>query len=300
MFRAGATAFSPHHRETHQTMANSPLPGIGFGLASASCWGAGDFCGGLASRRTHVYGVVLVSQIVGLVLLTILALLLAEPFPDAADVLWAAIAGIGGAVGLAALYHGLATGPMGVVAPVAAVVSVILPLIFGLFLEGLPAPSQLLGFGLALCGVWFITRPGAGSRIQVRDLVLPVVAGLGFGVFFILIDHVSAAAVLWPLAAARTASVLALLVVVLLTRQRARPVAGQMPLILMSGLFDTGGNAFYALAAGAGRLDIAAVLSSLYPAVTVVLARLILKERLSRLQGFGLALAMIAVLLISA
>ena len=280
-------------------MSNSPLLGIGFGLTAASSWGAGDFAGGLASRRTHVYGVVIVAQLVGLVLLTIVALLLAEPFPTLTDIVWAGIAGLGGAVGLVSLYRGLATGPMGVVAPVAAVVSVILPLIFGLFLEGIPTLSKLLGFGLALCAVWFITRPGDDSRIQVRDLALPVVAGLGFGVYFVLIDHVSAAAVLWPLAAARAASVLALLVVVIMTRTEARPATSQMPLILLSGLFDTGGNAFYALAARAGRLDIAAVLSSLYPAITVVLAWLILKERLSPLQGFGLALAMIAVLLIA-
>ena len=281
-------------------MSNSPLLGIGFGLAAASSWGAGDFCGGLASKRTNVYGVVLVSQFAGLVLLTILAPLLAEPFPTLTDMVWGAIAGLAGAVGLTALYRGLASGSMGVVAPVAAVVSVILPLIFGLFFEGIPALPQLLGFGLALCAVWFITRPGDGSRVPARELVLPVVAGLGFGVFFILIGHVSEAAVLWPLAAARSTSVLALLTVVLLSRQRARPAASQIPLILMSGLFDTGGNAFYALAARAGRLDIAAVLSSLYPAVTVVLARLILKERLSRPQGLGLLLAMIAVLLIAA
>ena len=141
-------------------MSESPLLGIGFGLTAASSWGAGDFCGGLASRRTHVYGVVIVSQLVGLGLLTVLALLLAEPVPTLTDILWAGIAGLGGAVGLAALYRGLATGPMGVVAPVAAVTSVILPLIFGLFLEGIPALSQLLGFGLALCAVWLITRPG--------------------------------------------------------------------------------------------------------------------------------------------
>lgn len=280
-------------------MSNSPLLGVGFGLAAASSWGAGDYCGGLASRRTNAFGVVMVSQFVGLVLLSILALLLAEPFPTLTDTAWAMIAGLGGAVGLSALYHGLAAGPMGVVAPVAAVVSVILPLIFGLFLEGMPGLPQLLGFGLALCAVWFITRAGGGSRIQARDLVLPVVAGLGFGVFFILIDHVSAATVLWPLATARVASVSALLIVILLKRQPARPAAGQLPLVLISGLFDTGGNAFYALATRTGRLDIAAVLSSLYPAVTATLAWLILKERLSRLQGVGLALAMIAVVLIA-
>jgi drug/metabolite transporter (DMT)-like permease len=130
-------------------------------------------------------------------------------------------------------------------------------------------------------------------------LALPVLAGFGFGVFLILIDHVSAVAVLWPLAAARAASVLALFLVLLLARQPARPAASHLPLIVLAGLFDTGGNAFYALAARAGRLDIAAVLGALYPAMTVILARLILKERLSTHQGLGLAMALLAVILIA-
>jgi drug/metabolite transporter (DMT)-like permease len=280
-------------------MANAPLLGIAFGLAAASSWGTGDFCGGLASKRTHVYGVVLLSQLVGLGLLVALALLLSEPVPGLPDMLWGGIAGVAGTVGLAALYRGLATGPMGVVAPTAAVVSVILPLFFGLFLEGIPAWSKLLGFGLALCAVWLITRPRHGERIQARHLALPVLAGFGFGVFLILIDHVSAAAVLWPLASARAASVLVLLLALLLMRQPIAPAPSPIPLIVLAGLFDTGGNAFYALAARAGRLDIAAVLGALYPAMTVVLARLILKERLSRQQGLGLAVALLAVMLIA-
>jgi drug/metabolite transporter (DMT)-like permease len=280
-------------------MSNSPLLGIGLGLAAASSWGAGDFCGGLASKRCHVYGVVILSQLLGLSFLLVLALLLAEPVPDLTDILWAGVAGLAGTLGLAALYRGLATGPMGVVAPVAAVVSVILPLIVGLFLEDVPALPQLLGFGLALCAVWFITRVGRGSRIRMRSLVLPLAAGLGFGVFLVLIDQVSADAVLWPLAAARAASVLAFLAILLLTRQPAMPTTGQIPLIMLVGLFDTGGNVFYALAARAGRLDMAAVLGALYPAMTVVLARLILKERLLWQQGLGLALAVIAIILIA-
>ena len=119
---------------------SSPLLGVIFGLAAAFSWGAGDFCGGLASRRTHVYGVVILSQIAGLVLLIILALLLAEPVPALNDFLWSAVAGLAGAAGLVALYRGLATGLMGVVAPIAAVVSVILPLLLGFFLEGFAAP----------------------------------------------------------------------------------------------------------------------------------------------------------------
>ena len=280
-------------------MSSSPFLGIVFGLAAASSWGSGDFCGGLAARRTHVYSVVILSQTIGLALLILLALLLAEPIPALTDILWAAVAGLAGTTGLAALYRGLATGPMGVVAPIAAVVSVILPLIFGLFLEGFAAPLQLLGFALAIFAVWLVTRPGTGSRIEVRHLVLPLIAGFGFGVFLILIDHVSAAAVLWPLAAARAASIPALFVALILARQPERPAANQIPLILLVGVFDTGGNAFYALAARAGRLDIAAVLGALYPAMTVVLARAILKERLSRQQGLGLVLALLAVLLIA-
>jgi len=286
-------------------MGTAPLLGIAFGLAAASSWGTGDFCGGLASKRTPVYGVVMLSQLLGLGFLVILALILSEPVPALPDMLWGGIAGLAGTVGLAALYRGLATGPMGVVAPIAAVVSVILPLFFGLFLEGVPAWSQLLGFGLALCAVWLITRPRRGERIQARHLALPVLAGLGFGVFLILIDHVSAAAVLWPLASARAASVLALFLALLLARWHYRParqpiaLARQVPLIVLAGLFDTGGNAFYALAARAGRLDIAVVLGALYPAMTVILARLILKERLSRQQGLGLALALLAVMLIA-
>lgn len=280
-------------------MSNAPLLGIAFGLAAASSWGTGDFCGGLASKRTHVYGVVLLSQLEGLGLLVVLALLLAEPVPGLPDMIWGGVAGVAGTVGLAALYRGLATGPMGVVAPIAAVVSVILPLFFGLFLEGVPAWSQLLGFGLALCAVWLITRPRRGERIQARHLALPVLAGLGFGVFLILIDHVSAASVLWPLASARAASVLVLAIALLVARQPIAPAPSQIPLIVLAGVFDTGGNAFYALAARAGRLDIAAVLGALYPAMTVVLARLILKERLSRQQGLGLAMALLAVMLIA-
>jgi len=280
-------------------MSNSPLLGIGLGLAAASSWGFGDFCGGLATKRTHVYGVVVLSQAVGLGLLIVLALVLAEPVPASIEFLWAGLAGLAGAVGLVAPYRGLATGPMSVVAPVAAVVSVILPLIVALFLEGVQASPQLLGVCLALCAVWLITRSGRGERIRARSLALPLVAGLGFGVFFVLIDHVSAAAILWPLAAARTASVLALLVALIRTRQSTMPNATQVPLIALVGLFDTGGNAFYALASRAGRLDTAAVVSSLYSAMTVILARLILKERLSQPQGLGLVLAAIALILIA-
>lgn len=278
---------------------SSEFLGVFFGLAAAASWGAGDFGGGLASRRSPAYVVVMASGTVGLLLLVGLALLLAEPLPLPADLAWGFAAGIAGAIGLVALYRGLAGGRMGVVAPVAAVVTASIPLVFGLLLEGVPAAQHLLGFGLALVAVWLISRTGDGARVQVRELVLPLLAGLGFAFFLVAIGRVSQTAVLWPLAAARFTSLGTVLVVAALAGQRQRVEARKLPLMALAGLFDTGGNAFYALAAQAGRLDTAAVLSSLYPAATVLLARFLLKEQMTRMQWIGLIAALLAVMLIA-
>jgi drug/metabolite transporter (DMT)-like permease len=281
-------------------MLNAELSAIFSGLASAACWGAGDFSGGVATRRSSVYTVVIISQLVGATCLVGLAWLLLEPFPILSDALYSGAAGISGAIGLVALYHGLASGRMGIIAPVAAVVTAIVPVIFSLFTEGAPASQQLAGFGLALLAVWLISRPTGDTQAQLRDLVLAVVAGLGFGLFFILIDGVSQGAILWPLVAARIASISVLFLVVTFMQRREAPALTQLPIIALAGIFDTGGNAFFVLAAQAGRLDIAAVLSSLYPASTILLARFILKERLSSQQWAGVIAALLAVVLISA
>jgi drug/metabolite transporter (DMT)-like permease len=273
--------------------------GAVFGLVAAASWGTGDFSGGLAARRSHAYLVVIVSGTVGLLLLIGLALLLAEPLPSPTDLAWGGAAGIAGAIGLVSMYHGLAVGRMGVVAPVTAVVTATIPLLLGLCLEGIPARQQLLGFGLALVAVWLISRTGDGAGVQMGELRLPLVAGLGFAFFLIVIGRVSETAVLWPLAAARLASTGVLLIVAALVRPSDKPAASQLPLMALAGLFDTGGNAFYALAAQVGRLDTAAVLSSLYPAFTVLLARFLLKERLTHQQWAGVTAALVAVVLIA-
>jgi uncharacterized membrane protein len=280
-------------------MTGSELPGAFFGLISAAGWGSGDFCGGLAARRSRVYGVVFVSQSVGLLLLAALALLLSEPVPDPGDLLLAGLAGIVGVGGLVALYRGLAVGRMGMVAPVSAVVSAVVPLGFGLFLEGLPSVQQMLGFAIALFAVWFISSTRDGRRSELRELGLPALAGLGLGTFLIVIARASEVSILWPLVAARTTSVAILLLLMALTSRRERPPAGRLPLMALAGLLDTGGNAFYALAAQVGRLDMAAVLSSLYPAVTVLLAWIVLKEQLTGRQWAGVASAIVAVVLIA-
>jgi drug/metabolite transporter (DMT)-like permease len=271
---------------------------VAFGLASAAAWGAGDFCGGVATKRSNVYSVVILGDAVGAVLLAGLALAFGERVPATGDLLWGAAAGVSGAIGLIALYRALATGRMSVASPVAAVVTATVPVIFGAFAEGLPGAWQMLGFGFALAGVWLVSS-NEKVAIQLGELGLPVMAGLGFGIFFILIDGASRAAVFWPLVAARLAAVAALVVFAAVTHQLQWPRRQHLPLIALVGVLDAGGNAFFTLAARAGRLDVASVLSSLYPASTVGLAWLVLKERIARPQWVGVAAALAAIVLIT-
>jgi drug/metabolite transporter (DMT)-like permease len=281
-------------------MTNSEGLAIAYGLASAASWGTGDFSGGLAAKRTSVYSVIILSQLVGGIFLITLAVLIKESLPAPEGLFLGSAAGLCGVFGLVALYRGLARGQMGLVAPVAAVVTAILPIIAGILNEGLPSALQLLGFGLALVAVWFLAGLGRGASRQWRVLGLPVAAGIGFGVFFILINQVSDEAILWPLAAARVASVLALSIFIIGRQRGGLPTSrGQFLVIALAGIFDSGGNAFFALATRAGRLDIAAVLGSLYPAATVLLAWLILKERLGRQQWLGILMALAALAFIA-
>lgn len=276
----------------------SELFAVFYGLASAASWGAGDFSGGFAAKRSSVYMVVILSQLVGAICLIGVALLLAEPFPALDDILYGSVGGIAGVIGLVALYQGLALGRMGIVAPIAAIITAVVPVVFAIFSEGLPAIHQLVGFMVALIAVWLISRGDGQMRLQARHLGLPLVAGLGFGLFFILIDRISEGAVLWPLVAARVAAIALLLVVVSRLRQGQTPAFSRLPVIALAGIFDTGGNAFFALATQAGRLDISAVLGSLYPAATILLAWLILKERLLPQQWAGVTATLAAIILI--
>ncbi|MEP7287710.1 MAG: DMT family transporter [Chloroflexota bacterium] len=280
----------------------SDLAVVVFGLAAAAAWGGGDFSGGLASRRTSVTGVVIVSYTVGFLLLIFLALLRSEPLPSGADLFWGIAAGLAGVVGLTAFYRALAIGQMGILAPVTGVLSAALPVAAGIVTQGLPGTIRLIGFGLALISVWFISRSeeheGKGSR--PIGLGLAILAGIGFGAFLTLIAQVSPTAVFWPLAAARAASITFMLIVATISRQKWIPPRGLLPLLVLGGSLDSIANAFYVLATQAGRLDVAAVLSSLYPASTVLLAALILKERMSRIQITGVATALMAIVLIVA
>lgn len=276
----------------------SDLAPIVFGLLSAAAWGAGDFCGGLATKRSNVYGVLIGSQAAGCVALVIMALAFSERMPAFDQMVWGGAAGLAGAFGLIALYTALAAGRMSAAAPASAVIAALIPASFGILVQGVPNLLKLFGFGLALIGVWFVSS-AKGSVIDLRQLQLPILAGLGFGVFLIIINRVSDVSILWPLVAARLAALIALLLVTIITQRPRLPDRTQLRLIVLAGLMDALGNSFFALAGRVGRLDVAAVLASLYPASTVALARLILKERITRMQSIGIAATLIAIVLIT-
>lgn len=270
-----------------------------FGLAASLFWGSGDFNGGLAARRASASSVVVATYVIGCVLLVALALIWREPIPSLADLGWGGLAGLAGVIGLIAFYSALSIGNMGIAAPVSAVLTATIPVLFGIVTQGPPSLLQMGGFALALCAIALISRPQRAKR-NPKGLGLALLAGCGFGLFFILISRVSPTAVFWPLAIARIASIIFVLIVVWIRREPALPSRNVTPFVLMAGVLDALGNAFFVLASHSGRLDVATVLSSLYPAATVLLAVIVLKERLSRIQALGVLFALIAVPLISA
>lgn len=280
-------------------MTSGTLTGAGLSLGTAAVWGAGDFAGGIATKRANVFRVVAGAHACGLLLMLLLVWITAEPFPPRSTLLWGAMAGITGAIGVAALYQALAVGRMGIVAPVASVITGVLPVLAGIYIEGMPDPIQLAGFALALVSIWLIARPD-GKIDTHRGLGLAVLAGIMFGLFFIACKQAGHHAVFWPLVAARTASTLLMLLIVAFSVGDKRPLRPALVAILFSGILDTSANALFIAATQRGRLDVTSVLSSLYPASTVILARIFLKERMSATQNAGIVGALISVALIAA
>ncbi len=275
------------------------LVGIFFALVSAGVWGSGDFCGGLASRRQPSFQVLIYASLSGLGVMILLAVLTGEVFPGLTGLLWAVAAGISGALGLAALYRGLAIGSAAVVAPISAVVGAVLPVIYGILSTGIPSISRLAGFLLAFAGIWLVSRTLEDKNASSRSgFLLACLAGIGFGGFFILIGQVEGNKVFTPLIITRCVMLATALV---LLRVNHLPLPGwrDNPVGWLAGVLDAGGNVFYLLAKQYTRLDVAAVLSSLYPMFTVLLAALVLKEKVSRGQAIGVAICLLAVALIT-
>ena len=271
-------------------------------LLTAASFGTGDFLGGLAGKRMRVIQVVVVSHLVGLVGITIASLVLAERFV-AVDLVWGALGGSAGGIGIALLYRGLARGPMGVVAPLTAITSAAVPSLWGVIVNGERlAGLAWLGVAIALVAIGLVSwSPGGGERLTAQAVLEALLAGAGFGLMFVALDQTDAASAPWPIVGARLFTSSILVAVFLIRRERILPTArSDRRLLLGAGLIDTGSNALFLYANEEGALTIVAVLSSLYPVATVLLARVVLAERLTRPQQLGFVAAMLATALIAA
>ncbi len=269
-------------------------------LASSLLWGAGDFLGGTLSRRLPATAVVGVSQALALVLFAVLALLTGEVAAgmSATGWAWAVAAGLSGLVALVAFYAALASGTMGVVAPLAAL-GVLFPLAAGLIGGERPSGVQMLGVGLGVLGGVLASGPEVARKASGRPVVLALVAAVGFGLVLVFIARGSEDSPLLTLVGMRMTSVTLLVVAALVARSMGGVRARDVPLLAGIGVLDGGANLTYAIATTTGLLSLVAVLSSLYPAVTVVLARLVHHERMSRVQDAGVVAALAGVVLVA-
>jgi drug/metabolite transporter (DMT)-like permease len=282
------------------------------GLLSGIVYGAADFCGGLSTKRNPMVRVVLLSQLAGFIVYLVAVPLLPEGRFTAGAWVWGGLSGLAGAVGIGFLYGGLARGRMSVVAPTAAVVFAVVPLAFGLLRGERPTALQLVGVAVALPAVALVSTArdpdgslgsGRGATLaRMRSSGVPeaVAAGLAIAAFAILLDQTGDQTGPWPLVSARIVSVGIFLAAVLLSRTPLRPTTGTAGIIVAAGVFDVSANLLYLLAIREGLLSIVVVLTGLYPATTVILARALLRERLSGSQVVGLVLALGGVAAIAA
>ena len=270
---------------------------VALGLAASVSWGLADFIGGVKSRTLDLLAVLAVSQAVALIVLAVVLVVSREPAPALSSLAVAGGAGAVGVAGLAALYRGLATGAMAVVAPIAALGAAI-PVGVGVATgDGLGA-LQAIGIVLALAGVALAAREdapdGGGARLAV-GVGLALAAAVGLGLFLLGMDAASDDGIIWALFAARLVSVSLLAAAVLVARPDLRAARPHLGAVAAIGVLDLGANGLFALAATEGLVSVASVCSSLYPVVTIFLARAILSERVRPSQQVGVALVMAGV-----
>jgi drug/metabolite transporter (DMT)-like permease len=266
-------------------------------------WGASDFAGGLGSRRANAFVLTAFSHVCAFALMFAVALLQHGAFPSRASILWALLAGALGGFSLALFYGALASGQMGLTAPVAALLGAAIPTLVDIAVEGAPSRWTIAGFILAIVSIWLITRPekaeGEGAAGRPAGVAMAAIAGVGFAGFYLCIHQASGSPV-WVAAISRIGSFTATAVAVAATRA---PLALDCPRVALgaaAGFLDITASALFIYASQHGRLDEAVVITSLYPAVTVVLARFVLKEHFSRWRFIGLLAALAAVPLIAA
>jgi len=274
------------------------MSAAGFSSIAALTWGGSDFVGGFGTRRAPAQLVVISGHLVSFALLLSYCTLARVPMHDHGGMVWAAIGGFVGSLSLALFYRALAMGAMGLTAALTGLATALIPVLFSLLHEGLPGKMVLAGIAVGLVAIWMISSQ-PGQKTPKKALLLGVVAGCGFGVQLTVFKLAAVSGVLWTMTLSRAAGCLAMLLVIALAPPAKGLWRGFWLAGVGAGLLDTAGNLFYIRASVEGRLDVAAMVSSLYPAITILLAALVLKERPTRRQLAGMALALAAVGLLS-
>jgi drug/metabolite transporter (DMT)-like permease len=293
-----------------------------YSVTAVFLWGTADFAGGYGSRRANAFVLTAFSHLCAFALMFTIALSQHGAFPSRASIVWALMAGAVGGFSLSLFYRALAAGQMGVTAPIAALVGAVIPTMVDIALEGAPSHWTICGFVLAVVAIWLITRPESSDKESVKEsldkesadkessdqkdasgrpagVAMAALAGVGFAGFYLCI-HQAGGSPVWIAAISRVGSFTATAVAVLVTRA---PLALDRPraaLGMLAGFLDISASALFIFASQHGRLDEAVVITSLYPAVTVLLARFILKEHFSRWKLVGLLTALAAVPMIAA
>jgi len=280
---------------------NASGSSAGLGLLSAATWGGSDFVGGLGSRRAPAMLVVASGHIITFFILVCVCLGAHLALPSRHDLLFATVAGFEGSLALAVFYRALAMGAMGLTAALTGLLTALVPVLFSIFSDGFPRPLTAAGLLGGLVAIWLITHTPnrEGPATPPRALLLGALAGTGFGIQLILFKMASGGGLLWTMTSARAAGSVAMILVILAMPPK-RPWKGFWQFGVLAGVLDTIGNLFYLRATQLGRLDVAAVVCSLYPAGTILLAALVLRELPTRRQLAGMALALGAVMLLSA
>ena len=277
----------------------------GLGLLSATTWGGSDFVGGVGARRAPALLIVASGHIVSLFLLLALCRATGIAIPGSSFLLYAALGGFEGSLALAVFYRALAMGAMGLTAALTGLLTALVPVAFSILHDGLPTPLTAIGLAMGLAAIWLITRTSspkgtdtAAPSTPPAALVLGALTGIGFGTQLILFKMASGGGILWAMTSARAAGVAALILVIAAVPPKA-PWRGFWLTGILAGTLDTLGNLFYIQATRFGRLDVAAVVCSLYPGGTILLAALVLRELPTRRQMAGIAVALAAVALLS-
>jgi drug/metabolite transporter (DMT)-like permease len=274
-------------------------------IGSAVLYGAADFVGGLTTRRVGTIPVVFLSQASGLIVLVLLLPLLPPASPSRPDLLWGGVAGLTGGIGVALLYRALAIGTMAVVAPTTAVCAVAIPVVVSVLLGERPVPLTLAGIGLGIASIVLVSQQQAAAPAerpepspQGRGVGTALASGVAIGFFLLSLAQTRSSAGMWPLVMARLVSVMLFGAIAIAGGISIRMPARMAGLATICGVIDMLANALYLLAGRQGPLTVVVTLTSLYPASTVLLARVVLGERLSPLQVSGVGCALAAVALI--